>query len=153
MLTIACPPTPLYSYALLTDNSDFWSQYLVFCLHLNCYNIWWCGWFNSFFSGVIPNTYPCITCPKQSYLRRLTWFRHSWIELMFTRTFLCSVCTIVLMHDMSRTLSQLKIWHFRVIGIERNVCRCTSNRYSVIMQFANLSDGKHLCHCCTHRQL
>jgi len=26
-------------------------------------------------------------------------------------------------------VSQLKIWHFRVIGRERNVCRCTFNRY------------------------
>jgi len=28
-------------------------------------------------------------------------------------------------------VSQLKIWHFLVTGIERNVCRCTFNMYSV----------------------
>ena len=32
-------------------------------------------------------------------------------------------------------VSQLKIWHFWVIGIEENVCRCTFNRYGVITQF------------------
>jgi len=36
-------------------------------------------------------------------------------------------------------VSQLKIWHFWAIGIERNVCRCAFNRYSVITQSA-----KHL---------
>jgi hypothetical protein len=29
-------------------------------------------------------------------------------------------------------VSQLKIWYFLIIGIERNVCRYTFNRYSVI---------------------
>jgi len=29
-------------------------------------------------------------------------------------------------------VSQLKIWHFWVIGIARNACRCIFNRYSVI---------------------
>ena len=33
-------------------------------------------------------------------------------------------------------VSQLKIQHFWVIGMERNVCRCTFNRYSVITEFA-----------------
>jgi len=28
--------------------------------------------------------------------------------------------------------TQLKIWNFLVIGTERNVCRCTCNRYNVI---------------------
>jgi len=31
-------------------------------------------------------------------------------------------------------VTQLKIWYFWVIGIERNVCRCNFNRYSVIMR-------------------
>jgi hypothetical protein len=38
-------------------------------------------------------------------------------------------------------MSQLKIWHFLVIGIERNVCSLTFNRYSVITQFAKLAAG------------
>ena len=46
-----------------------------------------------------------------------------------------------------------KIWHFWVIGIERNVCRCTFNRYSVITQFVKLATGKQSCRCCTHRKL
>jgi len=29
-------------------------------------------------------------------------------------------------------VSELKIWHFLVIGIARNICRCTFNTYSVI---------------------
>jgi hypothetical protein len=49
--------------------------------------------------------------------------------------------------------SQLKIWHFWVIGIERNVCRCTFNRYSAMTQFAKLAAVEQLCHCCTHRKL
>ena len=50
-------------------------------------------------------------------------------------------------------VSQLKIWHFWVIGIERNVCRCTFNRYSVITQFAKLAAGEQLCRRCTHKKL
>ena len=50
-------------------------------------------------------------------------------------------------------LSQLKIWHFWVIGIVRNVCRCTFNRHSVITQSAKLAAGEQLCHCCTYRKL
>jgi hypothetical protein len=47
---------------------------------------------------------------------------------------------------------QLKIWHFSVIGIERNVCRCTLSSYSVITQFAKLAAGEQLCRRCTHRK-
>jgi len=50
-------------------------------------------------------------------------------------------------------VSQLKIWHFCIIGIERNVCRCTFNRFSVITQFAKLATGEQMCHRCTHRKL
>jgi hypothetical protein len=50
-------------------------------------------------------------------------------------------------------VSQLKIWHFLVIGIERNVCRCTFNRYSVITQFAKLAAGDQFCRRRTHRKL
>ena len=42
-------------------------------------------------------------------------------------------------------VSQLKIWHFWVIGIERNVCRCTFNRYSVITQFLQNSPLESSC--------
>ena len=42
---------------------------------------------------------------------------------------------------------------FWVTGIERTVCRCTFNRYSVIMQFAKLAAGEQLCRRCTHRKL
>jgi hypothetical protein len=50
-------------------------------------------------------------------------------------------------------VSQLKIWHFWVTGIERNVCKCTSNRYSIITQFAKLAAGEQLCRLCNHRKL
>ena len=46
-----------------------------------------------------------------------------------------------------------KIWNFWVIGIERNVCWCTFNRYSVITQFAKLAVGDQLCGRCTHTKL
>jgi hypothetical protein len=42
-------------------------------------------------------------------------------------------------------VSQLKFWHFSGTGIERSVCRCTFNGYSVIMQFAKLPAGEQLC--------
>jgi hypothetical protein len=50
-------------------------------------------------------------------------------------------------------VSQLKIWHFWVIGIERNVCRCTVNSYNVLTQFAKLAAGEQSCRCRTHRKL
>jgi len=46
-----------------------------------------------------------------------------------------------------------KCVHFWVIGIERNVCRYTFNRCSVITQFAKLAAGEQLCRRCTHRKL
>jgi hypothetical protein len=49
-------------------------------------------------------------------------------------------------------VSQLKIWHFWVTDIERNVCRCTFNRYSVITQFPKFAAGEQLCRRCTHRK-
>ena len=48
-------------------------------------------------------------------------------------------------------VSQLKIWHFWVT--ERNVCRRTFNRYSIITQYAKLAAGEHLCRRCTRRKL
>jgi hypothetical protein len=39
-------------------------------------------------------------------------------------------------------VSQLKLWHFWVIGIETSICRCTFNRYSVITQVAKLAAGE-----------
>jgi len=50
-------------------------------------------------------------------------------------------------------VSQLRIWQFWVIGIERNVCRCTFNRCSAIAQFAKFAAGEQLCRRCTHRTL
>ena len=50
-------------------------------------------------------------------------------------------------------VSQLKIRLFWVIGIERNVCRCTFNRYSVITQFVELTAGEQLCRRRSHRKL
>ena len=49
-------------------------------------------------------------------------------------------------------VSQLRIWHFWVIGIERNVCRCTFNRYSAITQYEKLAAGEQLCRRWTHRK-
>jgi len=49
-------------------------------------------------------------------------------------------------------VSHLKIWYFWVINIERNVCRCTFNRYNVITQFVMLATGEQLCRRCTHRK-
>ena len=60
---------------------------------------------------------------------------------------LFSLCSY---HTPRRILSQLKILHFWVICIERNVCRCTFNRYSVITQSAKLAAGEQLHRRCTH---
>jgi hypothetical protein len=56
----------------------------------------------------------------------------------------------ILENTLLHIMSQLKIWHFSVIGIERNVCRCTLNRYNFITQFAKLAAGEQLCRRCTH---
>jgi hypothetical protein len=48
-------------------------------------------------------------------------------------------------------VSQLKIWHFLFIGIERNFCRCNFNRYIVITQFAKLPAGEQLWRRCTQK--
>ena len=50
-------------------------------------------------------------------------------------------------------VSQIKIWHFWVTGVERNICRGTFNRYSVITQFAKLAAGEQVCCHCTHTKL
>ena len=50
-------------------------------------------------------------------------------------------------------VSQLKIWHFWVTGIERNDCRCAFNSYCVITQSAKRAAGEQFCRRCTHRKL
>ena len=42
---------------------------------------------------------------------------------------------------------------FSAIGIERNVCVCNFNRYSVVTQFVKLAAGERLCRPCTCRRL
>ena len=60
-------------------------------------------------------------------------------------------CLILTHRTPRRTLSQLEIWHFLIIGISRNVCLCTFNRYRVITQFAKHAAGEQLCRRCVHR--
>ena len=71
---------------------------------------------------------------------------------------LCDLCIQLELHtrlyrSFATRVSQLKILQFWVIGIERNVCRCTFNRYSVITQFVKLAAGEQLRRLCTHRKL
>jgi hypothetical protein len=54
----------------------------------------------------------------------------AWKEAVWTLS--CSMY-----RSFATRVSQLKIWHFWVTGTERNVCRCTFNRCSVITQFEN----------------
>ena len=72
-------------------------------------------------------------------------------------TEICRSCILLsLIHtycSFATRASQLEIWHFWVIGIERNVCRCTFNSYSVITQFAKLAAGEQLRRRCPHRKL
>ena len=56
---------------------------------------------------------------------------------------------IYIYRSFATRVSQLKIWHFLIIGMERNVCRCNFSRYSVITQFAKLAAGEQLCCHCT----
>jgi len=70
---------------------------------------------------------------------------------MFLRTRIFTGCKKFRL--LATRVSQLKIWHFGVIGIERNVYRRTFNRYSVITQFAKLAAGKQSCPRCTRRKL
>jgi len=59
---------------------------------------------------------------------------------------------MIVCRSFATRVSQLKIWHFLVIGIERCVCRDTFNSYSVITQFVKLATGEQLCSRCTHRK-
>ena len=62
---------------------------------------------------------------------------HGWLFFRVERESLseriteyCLIIYVYIAHFATR-VPQLKIRHFWVIGIERNVCRCTFNRYSV----------------------
>jgi hypothetical protein len=68
----------------------------------------------------------------------------------YRNTAVLSLCFCTTYRSFATRVSQLKIWHFLVIGIERNVRRCTFNRFSVIMQFVKLAAGEQLCRRCTH---
>jgi hypothetical protein len=62
-------------------------------------------------------------------LKIFIWFCSiCFLQNVFCYNTYCSFMTRV---------SQLKIWHSWVTGIERNVCRCTFNRYSVITPLQN----------------
>ena len=67
--------------------------------------------------------------------------------------FVMLICNRWIQRSFATRVSQLKIWHFWVIGIEKKVCRCTFNRYNVITQFAKLAAGEQLCRRCTNRKL
>ena len=70
--------------------------------------------------------------PPSSYGSSQVFFKHrNYVSLFPKRTY----------RPFATRVSQLKIWHFLVIGIERTVCRCTFNRYSIITQFAKLAAG------------
>ena len=92
---------------------------------------------------------------KQTLLLPLLFHQHSIIFTYIILTKPVNFCTTdTTTYCLFATrASQLKIWHFLSIVIERNVCRYTLNRYSVIMQFAKLAVGEQLCHRCTHRKL
>jgi len=65
-------------------------------------------------------------------------------RLLVTKTGRSPFPTVNIAH-LRQECHNSKIWHIRVIGTERNVCRCTFNRYSVITQFAKLAAGEQLC--------
>jgi len=50
-------------------------------------------------------------------------------------------------------VSQLKIWHFWILGIERKFADALFNMYNVITQFGKLAAGEQLCRRYTHRKL
>ena len=87
--------------------------------------------------GLILHLIKCLT--HERYLRDLCLLQRTG----FVHTY----------RSFATRVSQLKIWHFWVIGIERNVCRCTFNRYSVITQLAKLAAGEQFCCRCIHRKL
>jgi len=47
----------------------------------------------------------------------------------------------------TKNLALLSYWY------RKKVCKCTFNRYSVIMQFAKVAAGEQFCRRCTHRKL
>ena len=93
------------------------------------------------------------------FWRRLLYFRILYIVSLFWgvkiswSTLNSSATSWRTYRSFATRVSQLKIWHFWVIDIERSVCRCTFIRYSVITQFAKLAAGEQTCRRCTHRKL
>jgi hypothetical protein len=83
----------------------------------------------------------CTNCLKVSFL------------IVLIKTLKLYKYIYIYIYSFATRMSQLKIWHFWVIGPERNVCRRTFNRYSVITQFAKLVAGDQLCRCCACRKL
>ena len=76
-----------------------------------------------------------------------------WVRNSAPPVITCSVVNTNIYGSFATRMSQLKMWYFLVIGTERNVCRCTFNRYSVITQFAKHAAGGQLCRRCTHRKV
>jgi hypothetical protein len=91
--------------------------------------------------------HPWHTCDDSSTsFKKMRKVEQSFIEV--SSVFLSDTALIC---DKSVTTQNLVfLW---VIGIQRNVCRCTFNRYSVITQFAKLVAGEQLCRCCTHKKI
>ena len=95
--------------------------------------------------------YLCIQIVNNWKLKRMKvfkkCFRTSVFELLSRNIHLCVAtrqCWILhpnfdraflslIYRSFTTRVSQLKIWHFLVIGIGKNICRCTFNRYSVIV--------------------
>jgi len=80
--------------------------------------------------------------PTYLHLSPATHFKTFQVKTNLRRRKVCTIGAIY--RSFATRVSQLKIWHFWVTGVVRNVCRCTFNRYSVITQFAKLAAGEQL---------
>jgi len=90
----------------------------------------------------------CSVHEGKNHIHALLWeIRH---QMLLSRAEIMNWNAFCLL---AKRVSQLKLRHFWVTVIERNVFRCTFNRYIVITQFAKLAAREQLCRLCTHRKL
>jgi hypothetical protein len=151
----------IYSYNKSRRHALFLKSIVLLVKYTYNFSYWFYLCLNSFFQTKFLiynseirhwlNTNSC-------YVKRFGWLWPSTIYIkipVFWDMTLCHrACSCRQTYRSFATrVSQLKIWHFWVTGIERNICRCTFKRYSVITQFAKLVAGEQLCHRCTHRKL
>ena len=92
------------------------------------------------------------TRPLRLNTNECNFLRHLIYSTILVLCRWCKKWKISIYRSFATRVSQLKIWHFWVSGIERNFADALLTGI-VSSQFAKLAAGEQLCRCCTHRKL